>query len=35
MIRVRISKWVRPENLVERGYKYIADTKTFFVWFVF
>ena len=27
MIRVRISKWVRPENLVERGYTYIADTK--------
>ena len=27
MIRVRISKWVRPEDLVERGYKYIADTK--------
>lgn len=27
MIRVRISKWVRPEHLIERGYKYVADSE--------
>ena len=25
MIRIRISKWVRPEHLIERGYAYVDD----------